>query len=118
MVKRKAKKIVVKKQVKYNGGGFDEHPEHINKDGRPDAGYTWRETYIREVEKNSEKRKGYTKKESIAAKDVEMAEGGRIAHSKEVKDRMEGKPPISAGRYGEDGEFEKQDLVVVYGKDD
>ena len=69
-------------------------------------------------ESKIEKRKGYTKQESIAAKDVEMAEDGSIAHSKEVKDRMEGKPPISAGRYGEDGELEKQDLVVVYGKDD
>jgi len=73
------------------GNGFDKRPEDGNSDGRPDAGFTWRDIYIEEVAKNSEKRKGYTKKQSIAAKDVEMAEEGSIAHSKEVKDRMEGR---------------------------
>lgn len=84
----------VKGQVKrkYNGGGFDERPQDINREGGPEKQWQWKEILLKEVERDSIKREGYKRKESMAIAQIEKAEEGDTSAFNSIADRMEGKP--------------------------
>ncbi len=91
MARNNQKKKGVKKQVKkrrYNGGGFDEHPEHINPEGRPETPWTWRELFMKIAE---EKKKGKLRKEIAAQAQWAEMEKGNVKAFEKIADRMEGK---------------------------
>lgn len=117
--KKATKKRVVKQQGKNKklpATGFHTNPERINKKGAPEKEWTWRQLIKDYLGTKDDD--GYEYRESVVAALIEKARKGDVQAIKEIGDRVDGKPPMSSGRYGEDGEFEKQDLVVVYGKDD
>ena len=91
MVKANRKGKGVKKQVRrYNGGGFDEHPEHINKEGRPENPWTWRELFMKIAEQQKGK---YTRKEKAAERIWREMEQGDVRAFEKIADRMEVKVP-------------------------
>lgn len=53
----------------------------------------WSQLYVDELERDSLKREGYKKKESVVAATVEKAEEGDLAAIKEIGDRVAGKAP-------------------------
>lgn len=85
-----------------SGAGLDVNPQNINKDGRPDSGWTWRELFIKIAE---EKRGQLTKKEALAQKKWDQALDGDNKAFDQIVDRMEGKAPQPLAGIGEDGEM-------------
>lgn len=81
------KDTTVKKQSRR--GGFDVHPENINKEGRPDTGFTWKELFMRKAQ---EKKKQLERRELVANAVWNRAEEGDIPAFKEIRDTMDGKP--------------------------
>ena len=71
------------------GAGFDVNPQNINEEGRPDAGYTWKDQFMKIAE---QKRDRLTRREIAAESIWSKAEGGDVSAFKEIADRMEGKP--------------------------
>jgi len=90
------KTMVKKQRGGRSGAGFDVNPQYINKEGRPDAGWTWREQFIKIAE---QKRERLSRREIAAEAIWGKAEAGDVQAFKEVADRMEGKPaqPHSIG---------------------
>jgi hypothetical protein len=106
----------VKKQARYRGGGFDEHPENINKEGRPDNPWTWRELFLKIA---AEKKGQQTRKEIAAEAQWKKMESGDTKAFEKIAERMEGKAPQPIGSLDEDGEFKEQNLTVrLVGDDD
>jgi len=98
----------VKKQV--NSGQFQNRPENINKNGRPDKGWQWRDLFIKIAE---EKKRNLRRKEVLAQAIWEKAEEGDIKAFDSIANRMEGKPPQPLGTMN-DGEYKEQKIQVEF----
>jgi len=98
------------------GQGFQNNPQNINREGAPPKTHWWTTLYMKELEKDSIKREGLNKKESIVAATVEQAEEGSISHIKEVGDRVQGKAPQAVGILDDDGAFKAQNLTIEFVK--
>jgi len=62
-----------------------------NLDGAPEKTHWWSQLYIQALERESRKREGYKKKESVVEAVVEKAEEGDMSAVKEIGDRVAGK---------------------------
>jgi hypothetical protein len=78
--------IVKQTENKAPTGGFNVHPENINRNGRPKKGLALTDLMRQIFEENESIPK------SIVAKLLQMAASGDIAAIREVLDRIEGKP--------------------------
>lgn len=96
------------------GNGFDKRPQDINREGGAEKQWQWREILIREVEKDSIKRQGYKRKESMAIAQIEKAEEGDTPAFREIADRMEGKSKQGLEITGEEGGPVEQSITVHF----
>ena len=106
-MKTESKSEAVKDQPKRGrggdtGNGFGKNPQNRNTDGIEKA-WRWREIFIEEVEKDSERRERMKKKQSMAIAQIEKAEAGDTQAFNAIADRMEGKAPQDIGIGGLDG---------------
>jgi len=83
-------------------GGFDEHPEHINRKGAPKKEWTWAGVYRAELEKVGDDKK--TVKSKVAKAIIAKAIEGDVQAVKEIANRTDGMPRQNIGLDGgEDG---------------
>lgn len=102
----------VKKQVekkRYNGGGFDERPQDINKTGLNDSDLRWRNVFMKFAE---ERKNEKTRREIVAESLWEKAENGDVAAFDRIADRMEGKAPQGIGFVNKDGDFQDLNIYI------
>jgi hypothetical protein len=100
------------------GGGFRDHPENINRNGRPKRGETFTDVIELELNKKNvqvQTAAGFeliTAKEAVARKLVNLAVAeGNFPAIKYLMDRMDGSPrqSVSVSR-GEDSEMTLQEM--------
>lgn len=72
--------------------GFHTNPERINREGRADNGWTWRDLFMKIAE---EKKDQLTRKEILAEAQWKKAEEGDTRAFEKIAERMEGKAPQS-----------------------
>ena len=82
-------------------GGFQQHPENINRNGAPNKGNTFRDILIKKLNENYiYADPGKTYKEALVEAWLECAIHGSYSHLKEILERMDGKVsdmPIGLG---------------------
>ena len=81
-------------------GGFGDHPENINHNGRPKKGSAWADILREVVEQVAPDSGGKTVKELIALRLVKECLNGNIRAMKELFNRTEGLPKARAETAG------------------
>ncbi len=90
-------------------GGFQDHPELINKNGRPPKGSAWSEV-LEEIGETIEPKSGKSFKELVGMKIWQLCISGNVSAIRELFNRMEGLPRIKLEHSGR-VETGVQDLV-------
>jgi hypothetical protein len=97
--------LVKQEENKPGKGGFGDHPENINREGRPKKGMALTDLMREMMDETPQIKK------AIMAKLMQMAAEGDIAAIREVLDRTEGKPIQPNVDMGED---KMEDLLHIY----
>lgn len=94
-------------------GGFQDHPELINKNGRPPKDWSWAEL-LEDVGEQVEEKTGKKFKELVSQRIWIEAVGGNMLAIKELFNRMEGFPRVKMDVEGkiDTGSVEAADLLL------
>lgn len=80
-------------------GGFQDHPELINKSGRPPKGSAWSEV-LEEIGETVDPKSNKTYKELVGLRIWQLCMSGNVSAIRELFNRMEGLPRIKLEHSG------------------
>lgn len=89
--------LVKQEENKLGKGGFGDHPEHINRNGRPPKGHSITETIRAMMDEKPEIKK------ALGAKILQMAVEGDITAIRTIWSYLDGMPMIKQEIAGKDG---------------